>query len=106
VGTASGFLPSLAARRGARVTGIDAAPELIDRGVGRDALEPLAAALRRKEIRKGGFVWLEESSATAIFIVVEGRIEVSRTSPHGEQLIVDLYRAGDVGGLPSILIEV
>jgi CRP/FNR family transcriptional regulator, cyclic AMP receptor protein len=75
------------------------------RGLPRESLEPLAPSLHRKEIRKGGFVWHEDSPATVIYIVLQGRIEVTRTSSRGEHIVVDYFGPGDVGGLPSILIE-
>jgi CRP/FNR family transcriptional regulator, cyclic AMP receptor protein len=75
------------------------------RGLPRESLEPLAPALRRKEVRKGAFVWHEESRATVLYVVLQGRIEVTRTSSRGEHIVVDYFGPGDVGGLPSILIE-
>jgi CRP-like cAMP-binding protein len=75
------------------------------RGLTRASLEPLAPALRRKEIRKGGFVWLDGSPATVIYVVLEGRIECFKTSSRGEQLVVEYYTPGGVAGLPSILVD-
>ena len=71
----------------------------------RESLETLAPTLRRKEVRKGGYVWLEGSPATVIYILVEGRVEVSRSSSRGDRLVIEYYGPGDIGGLPSLVIE-
>ena len=75
------------------------------RGVARERVEFLASSLHRKEIPKGGFAWFEGSAATALVVVVEGRIECSRTSASGEHIVVEYNGPGDVGGLPALLIE-
>jgi len=89
--------------------GVDALEVLVHaplfRGSPRESLESLAPSLRRKEVRKGGYVWFEGSAATVLYVVMSGRIEVTRSSSRGERLVIEYYGPGDVGGLPSILIE-
>ena len=92
-----------------KIRGVDALDELVRaplfRGLSRESLKPVAPALQRKKIPKGGFAWLEESPATALIIVVRGRVECSRTSPEGALIVVEHNGPGDVGGLPALLIE-
>ena len=71
----------------------------------RESLEALVTTLRRKEVRKGGYVWFEGSPATVLYIVAEGRIEVTRSSSRGDRIVVQYIGPGDAGGLPSLLIE-
>ena len=55
------------------------------------------------EYKKGQIIYNQDQPSTSIFLIVEGRIKVSRLADDGHQVIVDIYQADEFFGESALL---
>jgi CRP/FNR family cyclic AMP-dependent transcriptional regulator len=63
-----------------------------------DELERLATASRREELRRGDTLFHEGDEADRLYVVVQGRIAISKRSIDGRESVVALMEEGDLFG--------
>lgn len=79
-----------------RVLSADALREIAAlRELDEDLLRAMAQRFTRKTYGRGEPVVLESQPGDGLFIVADGKLEVTRTGPHGQTLRVGLLREGD-----------
>jgi len=69
-------------------------------------LEDPLAHLPRSGIldyKKGQDVYSQDQPATGIYLVIEGKVKVSRTADDGRQVILDIYQTDEFFGEPALL---
>jgi CRP/FNR family transcriptional regulator len=64
-------------------------------GLGQDKLEAISRYIFEKKLERGDMVFLEGSSAEALYFVVEGVVKVFKTSAEGKEQILALVRPGE-----------
>jgi CRP-like cAMP-binding protein/DNA-binding CsgD family transcriptional regulator len=71
----------------------------------RERLDILEDLPRSKELRylKGQVIYDSERPATHLYLVIEGRVKVIRTSPDGPKVLLDVYKAEELFGESSLL---
>lgn len=72
------------------------------RGLPARDLDALALAARLRRFTRGQFLCRAGEPARAIFVVVEGRVSISRSSWNGGRRSVEFMAPGDVFGLPAL----
>jgi len=55
------------------------------------------------EYRKGEIVYGQDQAPVSIFLVIEGKVKVSRLAPDGHQVVVDVYQPDDLFGESAFL---
>jgi CRP/FNR family transcriptional regulator len=55
------------------------------------------------EYKKGQIIYNQDQPSTSIFLIIEGRIKVSRLADDGHQVIVDIYQADEFFGESALL---
>jgi CRP-like cAMP-binding protein len=55
------------------------------------------------EYRKGQMIYNQDQPATSIYLVIEGKVKVSRVSNDGLQVLVDIYQADEFFGESAFL---
>lgn len=73
----------------------------IFRGASKDEFVGLDATTYRRRFAKGDYLFHDGDSAEAMWVIVEGEVQVSRVGPRGEDFVLESYFAGDaLGQLP------
>jgi len=55
------------------------------------------------EYRKGQMIYNQDQPSTSIFLVIDGKVKVSRLADDGHQVVVDIYQADDFFGESALL---
>src|SRR5947208_7976729 len=55
------------------------------------------------EYRKGQMIYNQDQPSTNIYLIIEGRIKVSRMADDGHQVVVDIYQADEFFGESAFL---
>jgi CRP/FNR family cyclic AMP-dependent transcriptional regulator len=55
------------------------------------------------EYQKGATIYGPDRTSTGLYLVIEGRVKVSRLSESGHQFVIDIYRADDFFGESAFL---
>jgi len=67
-----------------------------------DALAHLPCSMV-SEYRKGQMIYNQDQPSTTIYLVIEGKVKVSRVSDEGLQVLVDIYQADEFFGESAFL---
>jgi CRP/FNR family transcriptional regulator len=70
------------------------------------ALEDPLALLpcsRIAEFKKGQVIYSQDQPSTSIYLVIEGKVKVSRMADDGRQVLVDIYQADEFFGESALL---
>lgn len=67
-------------------------------GLTADQLEGVLALGVRRKLPAGGAIFLENAAATTLYVVLEGRVRVTRDAGAGQVVVLHLAHAGDVLG--------
>ena len=67
-----------------------------------DAAEALQAASRTRRFRRGDIVFAEGESGDALYVVVEGKVKIFRTSPDGRENMLAVLGPGEMFGELSL----
>ena len=68
------------------------------RGLARATCEQLAAYSRVRSLRKRETLFLEQSKGSAIFLLVEGSIGLTKTTPDGSAVVIRTVKRGETFG--------
>jgi CRP/FNR family transcriptional regulator len=55
------------------------------------------------EYKKGQNIYSEDQPSTSIYLVIEGKVKVSRMAGDGRQVILDIYQTDEFFGEPALL---
>src|SRR6202521_3962797 len=55
------------------------------------------------EYRKGQMIYNQDQPSTAIYLVIDGKVKVSRLADDGHQVVVDIYQADEFFGESAFL---
>lgn len=66
-------------------------------------LENVAAVFREQNFEKNELIFMEEDTGKYMYIVVDGRVKVSRTLPSGKEMILAFHEKGDFFGEMSLI---
>ena len=55
------------------------------------------------EYKKGQSIYSQDQPSTSIYLVIEGKVKVSRTAGDGRQVILDIYQTDEFFGEPALL---
>jgi CRP/FNR family transcriptional regulator len=55
------------------------------------------------EYKKGQMIYNQDQPSTSIFLIIEGKIKVSRLADDGHQVVVDMYQPDEVFGESALL---
>ena len=55
------------------------------------------------EYRKGQLIYSQDQPCTSIFLVIDGKVKVSRTAGDGRQVVIDLYQRDEFFGESAFL---
>ena len=55
------------------------------------------------EYRKGQVIYSQDQPSTSLYLVIEGKVKVSRLSEHGHQVVVDIYQPDEFFGESAFL---
>src|ERR1700728_4698354 len=55
------------------------------------------------EYRKGQLVYNQDQPSTSIYLVIDGKVKVSRLADDGHQVVVDIYQADEFFGESAFL---
>src|SRR5437868_14063879 len=55
------------------------------------------------EYRKGQMIYNQDQPSTSIYLVIEGKVKVSRLADDGHQVVVDIYQADEFIGESALL---
>ena len=59
-----------------------------------------------REIKKGEVLYLQGSSGTSVYILKEGAVKITRLTPQGKEITLDIFKAGSIfGEMPIIELE-
>ncbi len=53
--------------------------------------------------RKGQMIYSQDQPSTGIFLVIDGKVKVSRLSGEGHQVVVDIYQSDEFFGESAFL---
>lgn len=84
-------------RERAAVRGVDIFADLEDR-----TLDDLLQAAQRRRIARGDAVFRQDDPARSFFVLVEGRLKVSQTTPEGQRLVVRFIGPGEMFGCVAV----
>lgn len=68
-----------------------------------DDLQAIAKVAVRQSFRKDNMVLIEEEVGSTMFIILDGRVKISRISDEGREVILSIMSEGDFFGEMSIL---
>lgn len=68
-----------------------------------ETLEQIAQVGVRKTFSKGSIILMEEDESGALFIIVEGKVKVTRTSSDGREVILNILNDSDIFGEMALL---
>lgn len=68
-------------------------------GVDAPTLEEILAAARTARYAKETVVFAQEEEAHSFFVLIEGRLRVTKLTPNGQQVVVRFVSAGDLFGI-------
>ena len=51
-----------------------------------------------REIKKGETLYLQGSSDTSVYILKEGAVKITKLTPHGKEITLDIFKAGSIFG--------
>jgi len=71
--------------------------------LGEDTLEKISKLGIRKSFKKDSVVLFEHETGTALFVIVEGKVKVSRVSDDGKEVILTILGESDFFGEMAIL---
>ena len=54
------------------------------------------------EYKKGQMIYTQDQPSSSIFLIIEGRIKVSRLADDGHQVVVDIYQADEFFGFFAV----
>jgi CRP-like cAMP-binding protein len=74
-------------------------------GLGAAELARLAAATKRRELKRGEFLFRQGETPTGFYLVVHGRIELRARSPQGRERVTDIVGAGRSFGEAIMFLE-
>jgi hypothetical protein len=63
----------------------------------------LFASTRREHLKKGDVLFRKGSEGTALYVIHQGKIKISATSPAGDEVILAIFSDGDYFGEMSLL---
>jgi CRP/FNR family cyclic AMP-dependent transcriptional regulator len=66
--------------------------------IGDDELEPIAAVSHRIQLARNDVLFSEDDDATALYVVINGRIAISRESIDGRESVLALMEPSDLFG--------
>lgn len=83
-------------------------PDLLRRvplfaGLRAEALDGLAAQLRRRTFRRGTMIFHKDQAGDALYIIESGRVRIFLPAENGTELTVEVSGAGDVFGELALL---
>src|SRR3954447_24921684 len=55
------------------------------------------------DYRKGGVIYQPDQRSTCIYLVIEGKVKVSRLADRGTQVVVDIYQPDEFFGESAFL---
>src|SRR5438132_1414524 len=55
------------------------------------------------EYRKGQMIYNQDQPATSIYLVIDGKVRVSRLADDGREVVIDIYRPDDFFGESALL---
>src|ERR1039457_6005098 len=55
------------------------------------------------EYKKGQLIYDQDQPSTSIYLVIEGKVKVSRMKDDGRQVVVDIYQADEFFGESALL---
>src|ERR1700685_3269901 len=55
------------------------------------------------EYRKGQMIYNQDQPSTSIYLVIDGKVKVSRLADDGHQVVVDIYQADEFFGESAFL---
>ena len=61
-------------------------------------MQALVAAARRRSLAAGSYVFLQNEPARTVFVIKAGRIKLTKTDEPGNEILVDIRKAGDFLG--------
>jgi CRP/FNR family transcriptional regulator len=61
-------------------------------------MQALIAAARRRSLAAGSYVFLQGEPARLLFVIKAGRIKLTKTDAEGNEILVDIRKAGDFLG--------
>lgn len=61
-------------------------------------LEALAAAAQRRQFERGQVIFMQGSPGTEMFLIKKGRVKMSKLDEEGNELTIDIRKAGDLIG--------
>ena len=67
-----------------------------------DAAEALQAAARTRRFRRGDIVFAEGESGDALYVVIDGKVKIFRTSPDGRENMLAVLGPGELIGELSL----
>jgi CRP/FNR family transcriptional regulator len=68
----------------------------IFRGMGRESLERLAATGRARVFEKGACLFMEGSSGSEVYLLLDGEVRLYKTSPEGQEVSLKIVRPQEV----------
>jgi CRP/FNR family transcriptional regulator, cyclic AMP receptor protein len=71
--------------------------------LGQDTLEKISSLGTKKNFIKDSVIFLEHEAGSALFIIVKGKVKISRVSDDGKEIIISILRESDFFGEMSIL---
>lgn len=66
-------------------------------------LARMLAVFKEQEFRKGDIILMEEDTGKYMYIVLEGRVKVSRVLPSGKEMILAFHEKGDYFGEMALI---
>ena len=69
----------------------------------KEVIEQIVTVGNRKTYSKDSVILVEEEVGTALFVIIEGKVKVSRSSSDGKEVILNIISEGDIFGEMSIL---
>lgn len=69
----------------------------------RDALEPLAASLRRKRFARGSYICHQGDPGNTFYVIQSGQVKISRVTPSGDEVVLAMLLPGEALGELALL---
>jgi CRP/FNR family transcriptional regulator/CRP/FNR family cyclic AMP-dependent transcriptional regulator len=71
----------------------------------RDALEPLAASLKRRRFSRGSYICHQGDAGTTFYVIQAGQVKISRVAPSGDEVVLAMLLPGEAFGELALLDE-
>src|SRR5437667_9127783 len=55
------------------------------------------------EYRKGQMIYNQDQPSTSIYLVMEGKVAISRIADDGQQVVIDVYQRDEIFGEAALL---